>query len=352
MVFCPRCGREVPEGAIYCIHCGSQVRTDLDGDLLGGTGFDRFMADGRVQWHWTSRLVAYIIDSIVVGAATFFAGWVLLFPRIIESLLRGSWSMWRGGFSLPFSMGVVQVIYFTLVEGGYGSSIGKQVMGLKVVDAEGSRPSFADALVRNISKVFWGLLVLDILIGFLSRADPQQKFTDQIAGTWVVGVAGGRFGPSTSRPKRVVGRRTVRRTGVGGDPLGWVNVGVTLIIIAVFFIVHPGLFSGIIRWLEGWGAAGPTMIPPDLLRPLAWFLAAMGVWNLVLAVVRVGSGYNRWNAVSDAYGGMFLLTFAFLLREYLSGLIPLKALLPALVIALGVVVLLASVTSYTLHDRL
>ena len=352
MPFCPSCGKEVSREAIYCPYCGSQVRRGADEDWKAGTGLDLLMVDRGVQWIWASRLVAYFIDSIIVGVATFIVGWLLTIPFIINALLTWSWSTWRGAFGLPFSMGVVQVIYFTLIEGGYGSSIGKQVMGLKVVDIEGNPPTFFKALFRNISKVYWALLLLDVFIGLLSRADPRQKYTDQMAGTKVVGLKARLFVPSVPRPNPTLEREFTAHPKKEGDPLGVVSVGVALIIMATVFILYPGIFSEFIAWLEGWGKAGPTMIPQPLINPLIWFLSAQGVWSLVLAVVRVISGINRRSSISDAFGGVFLLTAAFLFREYVSGLMPLTILLPALVIALGTVVLLASATSYTLHDRL
>ena len=352
MPFCPSCGKEVHREAIYCPYCGSQVRRDVDEDWKAGTGLDLLMVDRGIQLNWVRRLVAYFIDSIIVGVATFIVSWLLVIPFIINALLTWSWSTWRGAFGLPFSLGVVQVIYFTLIEGGYGSSIGKQVMGLKVVDIKGNPPTFFKALVRNISKVYWALLLLDVFVGLISRADPRQKFTDQMAGTKVVSLRVTRFAPSVPRPRPAVERGSIAHTKREDDPLGLISVGVTLIIIATVFILHPGIFSEIIAWFEGWGVAGPTMIPEPLIKPLIWFLSAQGVWGLVLAVLRVTSGINRRGSISDAFGGVFLLTAAYLFREYVSGLMPLTVLLPALAIALGSVVLLASATSYMLHDRL
>ena len=352
MPFCPSCGKEVSREAIYCPYCGSQVRRGADEDWKAGTGLDLLMVDKGVQFNWVNRLVAYLIDSIIVGIATFIVSWLLTIPFIINALLTWSWSTWRGAFGLPFSMGVVQVIYFTLIEGGYASSIGKQIMGLKVVDIEGNPPTFFKALVRNISKVYWALLLLDVFIGLLSRADPRQKYTDQMAGTKVASLRVSRFGISVPRPSPLVEKGSTTHPKKEEDPLGLVSVGITLIIMATVFILYPGIFPEFIAWLEGGGEAGPIMIPAPLINPLIWFFLAQGVWSLVLAVVRVISGINRRSSISDAFGGVFLLTAAFLFREYVSGLMPLTVLLPSLAIALGSVVLLASAVSYMLHGRL
>ena len=350
MPFCPSCGKEVARKAIYCPYCGSQVRKGADEDWKAGMGLDLLLADSSVQMNWASRLVAYIIDSFIVGVAAFVVGWLLTFPLIIGALFRGGSLTWRGFFGLPFSIGLVQVFYFTLAEGGYGASIGKQVMGLKVTDIEGNPVSFAKALVRNISKVFWALLLLDVFIGLFSLADPRQKYTDQIAGTRVVSLRKGLFARPVPRPEPKV-KLAIQRPKEREDPLGWVNVGVTVIIIASVFILHPDIFPEIITWIEGWREIGPTMIPNMLMEPLIWFFSILGVWSLTMAVIRIASGIHIRKSVSDAFGGVFLLTVAFLFREYNARLMPLTVLLPVLVIAFGVFVLVSSAASYLLHDR-
>ncbi|MCW3991737.1 MAG: RDD family protein [Candidatus Bathyarchaeota archaeon] len=190
MPFCPRCGKEVPVEANYCPHCGSHVREGVDRDQRADTGLGLLMADSGAQRNWLSRIAAYVIDSIVVGVAALVVGWLLTFPLIFGPLLRGNWWTWRGFIGLPFSLGVIQVFYFSLMERGYGSSIGKQALGLMVVDEMGKPPSFSEALIRNLSKIYWALLLLDILLGLITRFDPRQKYTDQIAGTKIISLRG------------------------------------------------------------------------------------------------------------------------------------------------------------------
>jgi len=350
MPYCPKCGKEVPKKAIYCSSCGSQVRRGADEDWKAGTGLDLLLGDATVQLSWARRLIAYLIDSFIVSIAVFVLGLVLAIPLIIGSIFRGSWLTWRGAFGLPFSIGVVQVFYFTLAEGGYGASIGKQIVGLEVTDLDGNPVSFSRALVRNISKVFWALLLLDVFIGLFSLADPRQKYTDQVAGTRVVGRRTRFFAREVSppTPRMEVAARPSRKRG---DPLGLVNAGVILITIASVFILYPGIFSEFITWVEGWSVSGPTMIPNALLDPVIWFFSVLGGWSLVMALIRLVSGINRQSSVSDAYGGGFMLTVAFFVREYSHGLMPLKVLLPVFVIALGAFVFLSSATYYLLYDR-
>lgn len=61
-------------------------------------------------------------------------------------------------------------------------------MGFQVVTVGGRRPDLAAAFIRNISKIFILLPLLDILGGLITQGDPHQKYTDRIAGTNVIGI--------------------------------------------------------------------------------------------------------------------------------------------------------------------
>lgn len=136
-----------------------------------------------------------------------------------------------------------------------------------------------------------------------------------------------------------------------GDPLGIVSFGVFLIIVAIDFIIYPEIPSDVITWLRSW-KTGPTMLPDSLVWPLIWFLTATGIWSLVQAAIRIVSRIRMRNSISDAFSGMFMLTAAFLFKEYASRLISLNVLLSGLVISLGALILLGSGTAYLLHDKL
>lgn len=72
------------------------------------------------------------------------------------------------------------------MESTRGATFGKQIMNLKVTTTDGKTPTFTLALIRNVSKVYWLLWLLDAIIGMATVGDPHQKYTDRIAGTTVV----------------------------------------------------------------------------------------------------------------------------------------------------------------------
>ncbi|XHH09945.1 MAG: RDD family protein [Candidatus Bathyarchaeia archaeon] len=145
------------------------------------------MSTGNGQYdmnHWLSRLTAYIIDGIITGiiaAAIWFP--LTLINGFANSYFVENWA-WLG-YSLIW--GIIQVIYFTALEDYWGTSVGKRFLGFQVQQTSGAQLTTAKAFTRNISKIFWPLLILDCIVSaFSTGTDKRQKFTDRIAQTTVI----------------------------------------------------------------------------------------------------------------------------------------------------------------------
>ncbi len=137
----------------------------------------------QIDWnHWLLRLVAFIIDSIIVSIVSF----ILLFIAAVATIVTGAF---YAGFYIFFFwlvVGVLYIIYFTIFDVVWGGSIGKMLLGLKVQTVDGGKVSFEKALIRNVSK-FYGLVIIDWIIAIATPGkDKRQKWTDRIAGTTVV----------------------------------------------------------------------------------------------------------------------------------------------------------------------
>ena len=178
MTYCTKCGKELPEGTEFCPDCGASVRPGVG---LYGTAGERIGRDRSLQEHWIKRIIAIVIDSIIVGIATTIVLVAIFFPIFLANPL-GFFNL----LSFPFAMGLLYVLYFTITESVYGFTIGKTILGLKVVAEDEERPSLERAFIRNISKIYWILLILDVIGGFLTATDPHQKYSDRIARTTVV----------------------------------------------------------------------------------------------------------------------------------------------------------------------
>jgi uncharacterized RDD family membrane protein YckC len=153
------------------------------------TGFERIGSDSQLQDHWIRRLVAFIIDSVIVGVFTLIITAIIWIPFILMTVTTGlPWDRFNP-FSFPFFAGLTSVLYFTLLETYYGSTFGKKIMNLKTRKLDGRKPPLDSAFIRNISKIYWVLVLIDTVIGLATSGDPHQKVTDRIAGTIVVPTA-------------------------------------------------------------------------------------------------------------------------------------------------------------------
>ena len=73
--------------------------------------------------------------------------------------------------------------YSTLLEGFNGQTLGKRIIGLKVVRTDGKKMSYDHAAVRNFGKAF--LLPFDLLVG-LKHEKVFLRYFDKFAGTTVI----------------------------------------------------------------------------------------------------------------------------------------------------------------------
>ncbi len=163
------------------------------------TGFDRLTRDSRIQGHWVSRIVAYVIDIVIVNVIWFLIAVVLLLPFGIAVGLLFPFSSF-GFVGLVSSLALllqgfvalVYLAYFTIAEAAFQKTPGKAILGLKVVSTDGTPFDIQKALIRNVSKVYWLLLLLDLLVGLLMPLREGQKYSDHLASTSVVsGSVGG-----------------------------------------------------------------------------------------------------------------------------------------------------------------
>jgi len=134
------------------------------------TGFDYLSRDKALQAHWLRRFVAIVIDALIIYVPV---NWFFEFVG--------------ANFVLTFMLtGGLFFAYAAFFDAMIGGTFGKMLMSLKSVSIAGKLDP-AQALMRNISKVFAPLLLLDWIVGMLvDTRDPRQKWTDQLANTSVI----------------------------------------------------------------------------------------------------------------------------------------------------------------------
>jgi uncharacterized RDD family membrane protein YckC len=176
-IYCSKCGKKLDEGSKFCNNCGAAI--NLDGK--SETVIDSFANDRQLQEHWIKRLIAYLIDSVIVGIIAAILLGIFFFPVLFSNP-----ASFANLVTFPFGMGLIYILYFPFAESMYGFTLGKNLMGLKVVTKSGEKPSIDKSFIRNISKIHWVLLLLDLIAGLLTSTNFKEKYTDKIAGTTIV----------------------------------------------------------------------------------------------------------------------------------------------------------------------
>jgi uncharacterized RDD family membrane protein YckC/DNA-binding transcriptional ArsR family regulator len=127
---------------------------------------------------FAQRTLAYLMDLALILLISI----VLLFPQFIHILTINLLSPELSAL-LFLTLGLFWV-YSTLLEGFNGQSLGKRLMGLKVVRIDGKRVSYDHAAIRNFGKAF--LLPFDIIIGLQEKNKEFIRYFDMFAGTTVI----------------------------------------------------------------------------------------------------------------------------------------------------------------------
>ena len=150
------------------------------------------------------RFVAYLLDTIIVGAAVmvvsaifgFIIGIIAASSGVqLNSAMSGDSDSMNGAavaiiLVIEAIVWVITILalwlYFAKLESGPNqATIGKRVLGLQVTDMAGGRISFARASGRFFGKI---ISALPLDIGFIMAAftERKQALHDMIAGTLVV----------------------------------------------------------------------------------------------------------------------------------------------------------------------
>jgi uncharacterized RDD family membrane protein YckC len=77
-------------------------------------------------------------------------------------------------------------LYLTLFEGFSGQSIGKLLLGIKVVGIDGEKISYEHAAIRNFGKTF--LLPADLFVGLRLKDKRYLRFFEKYTQTTVIDI--------------------------------------------------------------------------------------------------------------------------------------------------------------------
>ena len=129
-----------------------------------------------------ARFAAALVDGVVSGLLTVVSGaaTAFLFSSAGEEVL---------GLSVLSVYLLVPLVYYWAPTALSGQTLGKRLVGIKVVDAEGRPPGYFRAAMRELVGKFLSALLLYLghLVAFFH---PERRaLHDLVGGTWVVTTA-------------------------------------------------------------------------------------------------------------------------------------------------------------------
>lgn len=130
----------------------------------------------NMEYFWGRRFVALIFDGIILTLVM----WILssmIYPLIVATSTFTVLNYWL----VPTALLIIT--YFTYMEGKNGTTLGKSVMNLRVKAFNGEM-TYKTAFIRNLSKILWVPLLLDLFLGYLF-GDSNDRFLGQVSNTQV-----------------------------------------------------------------------------------------------------------------------------------------------------------------------
>jgi len=125
------------------------------------------------------RTLAFFMDLAIIFAITLA---ITILPQFLSP---SDINLGSSVSTVLFITAGLLWLYSTLLEGFNGQSIGKRIIGLKVVRTDGKKMSYDHAAVRNFGKLL-PLLPFDLLIGWRIKNDAFMRYFDKFAGTTVI----------------------------------------------------------------------------------------------------------------------------------------------------------------------
>src|SRR6185312_2132496 len=206
VLYCSNCGAQSTGEAGFCQKCGTRLVSASSAPLTQAGGYSAATAPGyplaaalpqSYYGGFWIRVVAYLIDQLVIGAAAVPLYVALVGPSLLRIIQQSQQSGEEPSpeFLAPlFAKGLVfaciavvgKWLYEALLtSSSWQATVGKRVLRLKVTDDMGNRISFARASGRFFAKILsqWIMCIGFIMIAFTDR---KRGLHDMICSTLVV----------------------------------------------------------------------------------------------------------------------------------------------------------------------
>ena len=163
---CDACGTENRRGSSFCASCGKGLYGPAT--LSGEEAAREPLAGFEYAGFWI-RLVAALVDGVI-----------LFVVAIILALITGGLSV--------YVHWLIYILYSVLLTGLRGQTLGKQLLGIRVVNQNGEVPGIGRAILREVIGKLVSMIVFYLGYFWVLFDRRKQAWHDKIAGTYVIRV--------------------------------------------------------------------------------------------------------------------------------------------------------------------
>ena len=213
-MYCSKCGASLAADGAFCGSCGASARrpaspvplqpppaayADAAAHISYADPAGLVVSRGFSFAGFWLRVVAYLLDSVILGAAVlllflpllFLTGLSANFEALAHTHGQPNGAVIGGLIAMMLVLVLISILiqwlYHAYLESGEKQATwGKQALGIYVTDLMGNRLSFGHATGRFFAKIVTGMVPLGIgyiMAGFTER---KQALHDMIAGSLVL----------------------------------------------------------------------------------------------------------------------------------------------------------------------
>ncbi len=115
---------------------------------------------------FTRRVIAYIADFFVVSAIM----WIVSF---ICYYLFNPYNMFKIYSYFIYIVPILIMVYFVICEKYKGATVGDALLYLQIRQYNGDYITWKQAIVRNLTKIYWFPIIFDWAIGKIIKKDDR-----------------------------------------------------------------------------------------------------------------------------------------------------------------------------------
>jgi len=126
-----------------------------------------------------SRIGAVIVDSLILWGVDFMIA--MLFGEARVSTFSYGYSL--TGFPAILSM-IVWFLLIPVLEGSTGQTLGKRVLGIRVIHDRSNTPTVASSIIRHLFDIVDCIFLVGLIVAVAN--EKRKRIGDLVAGTRVV----------------------------------------------------------------------------------------------------------------------------------------------------------------------